>query len=255
MKISHAQYSNAGGRAVNQDAIGHGVRGERACFAISDGIAGRPGGDVASQLAVSAVLAKSDAAACATDELLRSCIAAANSAIVAEQRRDPARQEMGATVVTLLVDSAQRTAQWAHLGDSRLYWFRRGRLLERTRDHSLVEQMADAGLPHDGVNPSLLLRALGMQGEVLPRVSRPARIDDGDAFLLCTDGLWQVLPDDVIEYCLRMVHAVDDWLTLLVDEARRRSALSDHRDNYSALAVWVGNPESVTLVEVRTPWL
>jgi serine/threonine protein phosphatase PrpC len=251
MKISHAQYSHVGSRTVNQDAIGCDVRGNRGCFVVSDGIAGRPGGDTASQLAVSAALAKSAATPYGTDELLRACIAEANDAIVARQRHDPALREMAATIVALLVDSELRTAQWAHVGDSRLYRFRRGQLVERTRDHSLVQQLADAGLPCDGLSPGLLLHALGMTGEVLPGLSSAISVEDGDAFLLCTDGFWQLLPDELIEYCLRAVHTVSDWLTLLADAIRQRSELSGSVDNCSALAVWIGNPESVTLVAMR----
>lgn len=156
---------------------------------------------------------------------------------------------MAATIVALLIDVDACTARWAHVGDSRLYRFRRGRLVEHTRDHSLVQQLADAGLPFEGVNPSLLLRALGMLGDVKPNVSSATPVADGDAFLLCTDGFWQVLSDDVIGYCLRMANTVDDWVTLLVDAARQRLDLSGRADNYSALAVWIGSPEAVTLLE------
>lgn len=248
MKITHAQYSHAGSRQVNQDAIGHSARDGRRCFLVSDGIAGRAGGAIASQLAISAALTTSDAAT-GLDDILQTCIAAANSAIVAEQQRAPWLRDMAATIVALLIDSDTCTAKWAHVGDSRLYRFRRGRIVEHTRDHSLVQQLADAGLPFEGVSASLLLQALGMPGEVQPDVSSATPIVDGDAFLLCTDGFWQVLSDDIIEYCLRMAHTVDDWVTLLVDAARQRLDISDRADNYSALAVWAGSPESVTLVE------
>ncbi len=251
MKITHAQYSHAGGRQVNQDAMGHSARRGRTCFLVSDGIAGRPGGAIASQLAISAALATSDAAT-ESDDLLQTCIAAANRTILAEQQRGPLLREMAATIVALLIDSDACTAKWAHVGDSRLYRFHRGRLIERTRDHSLVQQLADAGLPFDGVNPSLLLQALGMSGEVRPQVSSTMPIVDGDAFLLCTDGFWQALPDEVIGYCLRMAHTVDDWVTLLVEAARQRFEIAERADNYSALAVWVGSPESVTLLEEIT---
>ena len=250
MKISHAQFSHSGSRTSNQDAIGHVARDGCECFVISDGVAGAPGGEVASKLAVATVLAR-----CADrmhpDEALHMAIAAANQAILAEQQRTPAQGKMAATVAALLIDQQRRTAQWAHLGDSRLYLFRRGVLIARTRDHSLVQQFADAGLSCDGISPRLLHLALGVRADASPSVAKTIPVHDGDAFLLCTDGLWQQLSDDAIERSLRIVHTVDDWLTLLADAAKTHTGPDGQTDNYSALAVWIGHPERVTLASIR----
>lgn len=254
MKISHAQFSHSGSRTSNQDAIGHVTHDGCECFVISDGVAGAPGGEVASKLAVATVLA------CCADsthrddtpsDTLHTAITAANQAILAEQQRTPAQRKMAATVAALLIDQQQRTAQWAHLGDSRLYLFRRGVQIARTRDHSLVQQFADAGLPSDGISPRLLHLALGVRADAGPSIAKAIPIHDGDAFLLCTDGLWQQLSDDAIERSLRIVHTVDDWLALLADAARTHAGADGQTDNYSALAVWIGHPERVTLASIR----
>ncbi|WP_426400785.1 PP2C family protein-serine/threonine phosphatase (plasmid) [Ralstonia sp. R-29] len=251
MKISHAQFSHAGSRQENQDAIGHVSREPYSCFVISDGVAGSPGGEVASQLAISTLLACAGQYAGQPEVTLRTAIDTANSAILAEQRRDSAQDRMAATVAALLIDRQQCIAQWAHLGDSRLYRFRRGLLAERTRDHTLVQQLADAGhAVHADISPSLLHRALGAQANAEPNIGEAVPIRDGDAFLLCTDGVWQQLPDRTIEHCLRIVHTVDDWLVLLAEEVRKHGRASAHMDNYSALAVWIGNPAQVTLAAI-----
>lgn len=254
MKISYAQCSHSGSRAVNQDAIGHRAGDTSEWFVVSDGVAGAPGGELASKLAVSTVLS-----CCASDlqphhapdGLLRAALTAANHAILAEQQRSPEQDRMAATVAALWIDCERGTAQWAHLGDSRLYWFRRGLLIGRTRDHSLAQQLADAGLPCNGISPRLLHLALGVRADAAPSVSEAVPVHDGDVFLLCTDGLWQQLPDDVIERSLRIVHTVDDWLTVLVGEVRTRAGSDGQTDNYSALAIWLGHPERVTLASVR----
>lgn len=254
MKISYAQFSHSGSRTINQDAIGH-IAGDRSeWFVVSDGVAGAPGGEVASKLAVSTVLsccASNIHAQNAPDGALRAALAAANHAILAEQRHNPEQRRMAATVAALRIDRERGTAQWAHLGDSRLYWFRRGLLIGRTRDHSLVQQLADAGLPCNGVSPRLLHLALGVRTDAAPSVSETVPVHDGDVFLLCTDGLWQQLPDDVIERSLRIVDTVDDWLALLVGEVRKRTGSDGQTDNYSALAIWLGHPERVTLAVAR----
>lgn len=249
MKITHAQFSNAGNRLANQDAVGYSDGGEdQACFVISDGIGGTRGGELASQLAVTSVVANICRGTMASDEALRTSVIAANAAILDRQRYDAEHRDMAATIVALLIDRRRDAATWAHVGDSRLYMFRRGLLIERTRDHSLAEQLADAGLQHAGIQSNLLSRALGMRDDAVPHLSRSHAIHDGDAFLLCTDGLWQLVSDEVMERCLRLVHTVDDWLTLLAREAEERAALRTNVDNYSALAVWLGNPERVTLL-------
>ncbi|MFL9860542.1 protein phosphatase 2C domain-containing protein [Paraburkholderia madseniana] len=250
MDISYAYFSCTGERSGNQDVIGHVVAEGHACFVVSDGIAGEPGGEVAAQCAVNHILAHGSARPM-TSAAIEACIKDANDAILAEQARDPRYRKMGATVVALFIDRVARTAQWAHLGDSRLYHFRRGLLIHRTRDHSLLQRMADAGLPFDGISPNLLDRALGVHGDIAPCGSPIQPLHDGDAFLLCTDGLWHAVPDASIEQHLRIVNKADDWLSLLRHAVSHQHAHGASMDNYSALAVWVGRPEDVTLQRVK----
>ncbi len=73
---------------------------------------------------------------------------------------------MGTTLVSLFIDRDYKLAYWAHAGDSRLYLFRRGWLYHVTTDHSLVQQMKDAGHQTDDINSNLLYRALGMASDV-----------------------------------------------------------------------------------------
>ncbi len=116
----------------------------------------------------------------------------ANRAI--RQRAESAVSEhsrMGTTLVSLFIDRDYELAYWAHAGDSRLYLFRRGCLYHVTTDHSLVQQMKDAGHQTEGINSNLLYFALGMGDEQRDAsYSDVVQVEDGDAFLLCTDGFW-----------------------------------------------------------------
>lgn len=110
------------------------------------------------------------------------------------------------TIVALLVQNGH--AWWAHVGDSRLYHFRRGRILARTRDHSLVQTLLDAGeITEDEASnhpdQNRLLRSIGGEEEVTPRFG-DAEIQNGDALLLCSDGLWEPLEDHEL---LKLVEA------------------------------------------------
>lgn len=251
MNLSCAQFSRAGKRDSNQDALGYTITDDYACFVVSDGVSGDPGSEIASRCAVERILHEAQHTGRGLAQTLRACIEEAHGAILAIQQQDRARGRMSATVVALFIDRCNDIAQWVHLGDSRLYRFARGALIEQTRDHSVRQQLLDACLPCEGVSAAWLHMALGMRGPIAPAISPPHALKDGDVFLLCTDGLWQSVAEDVLEDRLRMVHTVDDWAVLIEHEAIRHSDNAPHADNYSALAIWAGSPQNVTLARVR----
>lgn len=248
MHVSCAYFSCAGARQTNQDVVAHRIDADRACFVVGDGIGGTPGGDVAARRAVATLVARWSEAERVSREAAHAWVQAANEAIVAEQQRDPLHAQMSTTIVALFIDRVHAHAQWLHVGDSRLYRFRHGAIAERTLDHSVMQQMRDAGWSTDGVNPSLLHSAIGMRGLVSPSHGERFPLVDGDAFILCTDGFWQLVSARTLERTLRIVHSADDWARLLEHEAARHARVAPHADNYSAVAVWVGHPEDSTLV-------
>ncbi|MEM5314762.1 PP2C family serine/threonine-protein phosphatase [Paraburkholderia sp. JHI869] len=251
MNLSCAQFSRTGTRDSNQDALGYTITDDYACFVVSDGVSSDAGSEIASRCAVERILHQAQHTGRTLAQTLFACIEEAHGAILAIQQQDRERGRMSATVVALLIDRRHDVAQWVHLGDSRLYRFARGALIEQTRDHSVRQQLLDAGLPSEGVNPAWLHMALGMRGPIAPAISPPHALKDGDVFLLCTDGLWQSVAEDVLEDRLRVVHTVDDWAVLIEHEAMRHSGSAPHADNYSALAVWAGSPQNITLARVR----
>jgi len=153
---------------------------------------------------------------------------------------------MRATAVVLTVDTAQRTACWGHLGDSRLYRMRGGRVVARTKDHSVVQRMVDAGYLRDqdartAQHRGRLFAALGQTENFEPELApQPVALAAGDAFLLCTDGCWEYVDDGELERTLKASPSAEDWLRLI--EARVIEAGPPDQDNYSALAVWCSDP-------------
>ena len=157
---------------------------------------------------------------------------------------------MGTTMVSLFIDRDYHLAYWVHAGDSRLYLFRRGWLYHVTTDHSLVQQMKDAGHQTDGINSNLLYFALGLgDDEREASYSDVVPIEDGDVFLLCTDGFWHGVSEEQMKQSLHMVNTPHEWLTLMNQILLRTNVESrDQQDNYSAVAVWVGAPQDTTLL-------
>ncbi len=202
-------------RKNNEDALL--IDEELSIFVVADGMGGHAAGEVASDIAVHTVRdvlvgnADPDETRLVRDidpsdpadvmrERLRYAMNQASVAIRRVASERPETRGMGTTVVMLALDGDQ--AHLAHVGDSRAYLFREGRLTRLTRDHTVVQQEIDAGrltpelarlLPHR----SILTQSVGFHGPVEPDVSTRV-VAPGDLFVLCSDGLTDVLDDDAL---------------------------------------------------------
>lgn len=187
MDITTASLSRQGTRTSNQDQTGECVGERSACFVVCDGIAGLPGGEVAAELARNAILDRFGGDNHLNAQTIRQYVQQANGAILQQQQATPDYRRMGTTLVSLFIDRDYKLAYWAHSGDSRLYLFRRGWLYHVTTDHSLQQQIKDAGHQTDDINSNLLYRALGMASDGAEvSYNDVVPVEDGDAFLLCT---------------------------------------------------------------------
>lgn len=194
-------------REINEDA--YLLRPEHGIFIVADGVGGRPAGEVASRLACETVFDSLTAHGSSGQlgDRMTNAVAAANRAIWDHNQSHPDSAGMGTTVTSLLIDTECERLGIGHVGDSRAYRFR-GRVLERlTTDHTLVQDLLDAG----ALRPSeadghplghLLNRAVGTDPEVKAQVLTEPVLA-GDLFLLCTDGLLAVLTEDAIGDVLR----------------------------------------------------
>jgi PPM family protein phosphatase len=236
LTFTTASISNAGGRDHNEDCCDH--RGD--CWVLADGLGGHGGGEVASRLAVQSVLASlADVPPSAAG--IVQAVQAANHALHREQQTDPALERMRTTLVILASDGS--SALWGHVGDSRLYHFRGGRLVAQTEDHSVPQAMVKAGemraadiRRHEDRNR--LLRTLGNNEEPRPTLVRSlVPLARGDAFLLCSDGFWEYVTETDMEITLAKAADPDHWLAQMT---RRLIALAEpEHDNYTAMAVFV----------------
>ncbi|AHG20843.1 PppA [Chania multitudinisentens RB-25] len=247
MNITTASTSNQGERATNQDQLGEVVGQRSACFVVCDGIAGLPGGDIAASVARDTILLNFDGEKHLDAQSIRQYISHANRAIHQQQLQAEQYSKMGTTLVSLFIDRDYQLAYWAHAGDSRLYLFRRGYLYATTRDHSLIQQMADAGYQTSGINSNLLYFALGMSEERDATYGDVLQLEDGDVFLLCTDGFWHNFTQKELEQSLHMVNSPSEWLSLL-QQAWDKTGTGTSVDNYSAIAIWIGSPQETTLL-------
>ena len=237
LHLRTATLSRTGGRAYNEDCGG----AAPGCWVMADGLGGHGGGEVASRLAVETLLAAAASAPLLDPAALGAAIESADAAIRASQATDPRLERMRTTLVVLTSDG--RKALWAHVGDSRLYHLRHGRIAFQTADHSVPQSLANAG----EIQPSeirfhedrnRLLRTLGNDRPLRPTLAAaPLTLVPGDAFLLCTDGFWDYVTEAEMEVALASATSADDWLRTMTAGLVER-ATPEH-DNYSAIAVWV----------------
>jgi serine/threonine protein phosphatase PrpC len=244
--LRHAQITKIGGRDTNEDALGCAFAGDAACFVVSDGVGGHEGGEIASAAVVAAVTESFRADSSPRDEALKSHVERAVESVARHQTENMALSNMSATVVALIVDSRSRRAIWTHVGDTRLYLFRQCKLNRVTKDHSLTQQLVDAGYctPEQAkVHPlrNNLLVAVGADGgEPLEISPDESEIRGGDAFLLCTDGLWEWVDAHEMEKALAAASAPEQWLEELVRISEENSRMSAKlRDNYTAFALLI----------------
>jgi PPM family protein phosphatase len=250
-RVQIASCSEQGARRSNEDAVRHGPAGEGHFAVLCDGAGGHSRGAEAAQRASERVAVMlCDASWSFSPENLTQTVYLAHAELQRHQQGRTAEQRMHTTVVVLWIDASAQFALWTHVGDSRLYRVRKGRVDVVTSDDSVVQQLvqsgainADQALTHPQRNQ--LLTALGVEDNVLPHtVARPVELQEGDAFLLCSDGWWDHFDPAALASGLSAALTPAAWLTHMQQHIQSRQR--PRQDNYSAIAVWVGDPAEVT---------
>ena len=203
-------------------------------YVVADGMGGYAAGEVASAMLVD-VFAEmfSDAVHECGEKALLHAVQAANSKILCAAAASEARKGMGTTVVAL--QYRENAAYWAHVGDSRLYLLRKGVLRRLTRDHSFVQDLVERGSiteeeARNHPKKNLLTRAVGVE-EKLVVDTGSFTPEAGDIFLLCSDGLTNMVGEAAIRETLQGESA--DKARTLVELA----LLAGGFDNITAIVV------------------
>lgn len=248
--LGWTQISEIGDRSTNQDTLGEASQGALSCFVVADGAGGHMGGEVASRVVVESIIARFNAAPAFGPDALLGYAESAIAAVDQRKREDGRFADMSTTVAALLVDRASGQALWAHLGDSRIYLFRQARLHAMSKDHSLTQQLIDAGYAKADqlrTHPqrNILFAAIGAEGGTAIELSAGAtRLQPGDTLLLCSDGLWEWVLEADMEYTLARARDTREWLAAMCAVAQTNiTATGKMRDNYSAYAIQVQEPQ------------
>ena len=255
MNVTISVISKVGGRKRNEDACGYWQTESKTCCVLSDGAGGHGGGDIASQLSVETVIHAFQQRSEVSPDQAMAMLHRANQEVIRHQTPETVQQDMRATLVILLFDIDTTQATWGHIGDSRLYFFRGGNRITQTRDHSVFQSMVDAGFvtldqARSTSQRTVLTGSLGGDDGFTPEVLGSAQdLRLGDAFLLCSDGFWEYVSEAEMEKSLQLSQSPQDWLDRM--ESTILSQKRAGHDNYSAIAVWIGQMEFATQLVSR----
>ena len=243
MKLDIFAISRRGGRDHNEDYCGY-VKGPAGCLiCLSDGLGGHIGGQTASRIAVTAALSSAAVDSSPDPEkALGNAIHAAQNHLIGRQRENPQLSHMRTTITAMMI-APSGSANYAHVGDSRIYVFRDGKIIRRTFDHSIPQLMVSTGnLKESEIrgneNRNQLLHSLGDEQDFEVEYGADMQLLSGDAILLCSDGFWEYVLEEDMSNLLSRVPSAKRWVNIM-EGVLLENALNDKNDNYSALAVFV----------------
>lgn len=245
MKI--ATLSCPGTREINEDSLTSLSNDKGSfCFVVADGLGGHGMGDVASQAAVAEFeqvfwANEADETPKDNEEFLRNGFENSQKRIMTIQAEKKNKNGIKTTCVALSIRND--SLMWAHIGDSRLYAFRRGKLIVRTQDHSVPQILVrtrEIKEKQIRFHPdrNKLLQVIGVPWTETPyEFSDSYSTNSFDAFLLCTDGFWELITEKEMCKCLKKSATPEEWIAKM-EHIVCENGQGKEMDNYSAIAVF-----------------
>ncbi|HTJ96274.1 MAG TPA: protein phosphatase 2C domain-containing protein [Rhodocyclaceae bacterium] len=240
-------------RALNEDAVA--VDRELGFAVVTDGMGGHRAGDVASRLALETIVGRLRARPQQATELsqqwVKDAIVATNSVIYSAAMQQTTRTGMGTTLAMLVFREQQ--AIFAHVGDSRIYRLRDGHLELLTRDDSILNDQVEMGMlaaedAGESHNRHFVTQALGTSEQVAVHV-REESVNEGDVYLLCTDGLNDLVGESDIQLI------IDSLKTNLPLTANHLVQLANDSGGYDNITVALVRVQGDMSTAKRQGWL
>lgn len=227
MIIDSAKYSCPAGHDVNEDSCF--CSPERGIYIVADGLGGHSSGETASLAAIDYF--EENCCGCYTDDEITNLLEGANTEVMNEG--DGGKT----TVAASFIEDGKFI--YANVGDSRVYYFRKGKIIAVTKDHSVCQASVDMGMlrPEDirgNEDRSRLLKVLGSEKVLnIKKHYAPIQIQDGDAFLICSDGFWEYVYETEMEVDLLKSTSAEIWLKYMLKRHILRA--ENKGDNYTAI--------------------
>ena len=233
MRLLTCQFTDPGGRSPNEDSIGYFTKGTVSAWIAADGLGGHTRGEVASAEAVQTL-----------NDIISECDSL-NSTFVEDAFRLMNENILalhGPLTTAVSAFSDGKKLWYANSGDSRFLFIRDKMILCHTNDHSLAYVSYSAGqITYEEISThpaqNRLFHSLGNEVEFTGEFYPALDLQPGDAFVLCTDGFWELINNDEIVRTLNISLSPQEWLSMMLDIVQSR--LKKNSDNYSAVCVMV----------------
>ncbi len=240
MELEISKSSNVGGRNCNEDFCSYSQAGKYYCLSVADGLGGHRGGQVASKIAVETLERCFNIFPEISENKLIECLLDAQNALIKKQDEKLELLKMRTTIATVVMNND--SAICAHIGDTRVYHFKKGRIIFQTKDHSVPQTLVNAGeLSEDQIrfheDRNKITRVLGDRSHFKPKIDILENIESNDALLLCTDGFWEYVVENDMEEDLNISANPSIWIDKM--KMRLLKLAKANNDNYSAIAVFI----------------
>ena len=258
MRYELVHHSARGARPTNQDRVAVAERGNAVLMVVADGLGGHRGGEIAADILTQTLEHSFRSVRNPVIErpsaFLALGIVQAHQAILRRSQASLSGMQPRTTCVACLVQNGY--AYWAHVGDSRLYHFRHGRLRQRTQDHSTVEELRHDGLvseeeTRDHPQKGRLTKCVGGPNKPSIALGEETALARDDVLLLCSDGLWEAhTPEELLRFIEHGVldEAVEEMLF------RTEQKMHESCDNVSAVCLrWLEDAPATLPLQGNAP--
>ncbi len=243
MKIDSYYFSDKGERPVNEDSVGLCEGKDFSAFILCDGLGGHGKGDIASKTVVDTMTGMTTNVVY-NEDLIDDYFIGAQEEFLKITTENPLLSRMKTTGVLLLIHSNR--ADWGHIGDSRLYYFKKNKYVRRTLDHSVPQLLCNSGeikekdiRHHEDRNR--LLRCFGESWDTkryeVDAINQPLEV--GDAFIMCSDGFWDWVDEKQMQKCLKKGKNAEESGKMLIELAFKYGK-GNNMDNLSIIVVKLG---------------
>lgn len=238
--ITYSLITKNGSRTVNEDSVGVLEKYGNFCFMLCDGLGGHGMGNVASDLVKDQFLNAFSVGVKPDVSFIKKEFIAAQEKLLEKQNELNAKNKMKTTAVCMICDN--KKAYVGYIGDSRFYAFSKNTVKVQSKDHSvpymlyLSKEIKESEI-RNHPDRNMLLRVMGTAWNgTMYEVFKPLNLKQYQAFLLCSDGFWELITEKEMCELLQMTNTVEEWLEAMTEVVQRNGTDKD-MDNYSAIAV------------------